>query len=159
MINSGLVYLVMPKWENSIGGAYGCFDTLEKAVEFVNRFKTIPDHEIMEMNLNPDYFSHKEMDPYYVRIGKNDSVPIDHYIADMIDEVEDADTENFQVIFHGNCGIEGGQFAMYLFAPSKKAALEKVIAVRNAVIQQGEWLAAWERYNSETKLLSNIARF
>lgn len=159
MINPGLVYLVMPKWDDSICGAYGCFDTLEKAVEFVNRFKTIPDHEIMEIGLNPEYFSYKQMDPYYVRIGKNDTDPIDNYIADMIDEVEDANTEDFQIIFHENCGIEGGQFGMYLFAPSKKAALEKVIAVRNAVIEQGEWLAAWERYNSETIHLSPIARF
>ena len=159
MINTGLVYLVMPKWEDSICGAYGCFDTLDKAFDFVNRFKTVPDHEIMEIELNPDYYSYRQMDPYYVRIGKNDADPIHNYIADMIDEVEDANTENFQITFHGNSGVEGGQFGMYLFAPSKKAALEKVIAVRNAVIAQGEWLAAWERYNSETIQLSPIARY
>lgn len=159
MINPGLVYLVMPRLGDSIYGAYGCFDTLEKATEFVNRFKTIPDHEIIELSLNPEYFAHKEMDPYYIRIGKKDLEPIDNYIADTIEEVEDANIENFQIQFHNNCGIEGGHFSMYLFAPNKTAALEKVIAVRNAVIEQGEWLAAWERFNSENIHVSPIARF
>ncbi len=158
MSNLRVVYLVMPKWEDSICAAYGCFDTLDKAFDFVNRFKTIPDHEIMEIRLNPDYYSYKQMDPYYIKIGKNDTAPIVNYIADMIDEVEDANDEHFHITFPDNCGFEEGEFGMYLFASSKIAALEKVIATRNAAIAQGEWLAAWKRHYLESNRIP-IARF
>ena len=153
MSSTGEIYLVVPKGYDSIADVYACFDSEVKAEAFMKRFKTMSDYQVITLTLNPEYYSHKYMDPYYIKIGKYNSEPAESYIADTIGEAEEAVIEKFETIFYENHGIERGHFAMYLFAADEKSAIEKVMAVRNAIIAQGEWLAAWERYRAK---MSNL---
>ncbi|WEK18398.1 MAG: hypothetical protein P0Y49_16535 [Candidatus Pedobacter colombiensis] len=139
------IYLVIPKGHHSTASIYGCFDTEDNVEAFINRFKTVADYDVIELDLNPNYNSNKSMDPYFISIGKTDPEPLVFYIASSIDEADDAYAEKFEVVFCNGQNIDEGVFNMHLFAMDKRVAVERVKIVRDAVIAQGEWQAAWEK--------------
>ncbi|MDR6782330.1 hypothetical protein ABIE26_001182 [Pedobacter africanus] len=141
------IFFVLPKGSDSLADLYACFDAKDKIEAFVSRFKSsLANYQIIQLEINPSYQSNKYQNPYYVAIGKYNLTPYENYIADMIEEANEALNEKFEIVFYPGFGIEDGRFYMHVFADDEKAALEKVIAARDAAILKGEWQNAWDRH-------------
>lgn len=141
------IYLVKHAEAESIDEVYAYFDTKEKATDFLNRFKTIPQEmEIIEIPLNPKYIANKEVDPYFVSLkGKTETDPFDLIICDYIEQAESAQKEEYSIDFLRNDSIDNGNFKITLFAANEDEATVKAIKIRDEVIASGEWDKAFSK--------------
>ncbi len=144
MDSAGKLYIIGPANPDSLEGIYAIFDTMEKAQDFLVRFKTPTHLEIVEFPLNPKYIVNKLADPYFVILRKTEKETRDLYIADYIDEAEEAEKEAYSFDFHGCSNKEQGRFNIMLFAASEQEALARAIIKRDQVIASGEWDKTFE---------------
>lgn len=109
------------------------FDSRKKAKDFLNRFKSKQDLEIVEISLNPTYLSDKKQDPYYVFFWGSSNVPSDIMLCRSSTEIEDALLG--KCIFEGlNRNVKGIGASIYVFASDADEALIKALEIRDKAI-------------------------
>lgn len=146
-INDQPVFIVKPRTHHSIDEIYAIFDSEVKAEKFINRFKTKEqDLVIVRQMLNPSYFADDNSDPYFVALDKTSFSPKEIFICSTITMVEDAKNEAYSIFFHHINDDNEGEFIFQCMAADKNEALNKAVAKRDFVINNGDWDKALEQH-------------
>lgn len=150
------IFFVTPEEEENLNMCYACFDTYEKANDFLHRFKTNKHLQIVEVELNPEYLRDKEQDPYFISINIKGNIPNNIYIADNLPDVDAAKDECYEFHYDFNLIPEDGLFFINLFAKDKTEALNKAISIRDSLIANGVAMEVWQRaFNRYFKIRCN----
>lgn len=140
MENTDKIYVIKPIGYNEMDEFVAVFDSKEEARNFIDRFKTPPtDLEIIEVLINPEYIVNKQADPYTVRLLEHTNDPVNLGINDLIEMVEAASREEYEIFFQEGAERSEGVFNMMLFSASEQEALSKAIEKRDKTIASGEW--------------------
>lgn len=151
------IHLVKPKNYDALNDICAVFDSKEKAVKFVAKFKNRPDMEIVEGILNPDSSIEKKTFPYYVSLTRTSSIPKDIFVCDYNGDTDNGKDE-YNISFYGDIKSQQGLFILKVVAVDEQAALKKAISIRNATIKSGKWDQAWEEYKFQQSRLK-VKRF
>lgn len=76
------IHLVKPKHYDSFDEIYAVFDSKEKVTQFIDKFKSKPDLEIIDGILNPDYNFDQKTAPYYISLAQTRGIPKDIFVSD-----------------------------------------------------------------------------
>lgn len=147
-----VIHLVKPKNYDALNDIYAVFDSREKAVRFVSKFKNRPDLEIVEGILNPDYSIEQKAVPYYISLAQTGSIPKDIFVCDYNRELDNK-KEEYNICFYGGSHVYQGLFILKTYAIDEHMALKKAIMMRNAAIKNGEWEQAFEKHRLEQSRL------
>lgn len=153
-MSSQLVYIVKPRSFSSVEEVVAIFDDRQRGEEFMNRFKTKTDLEIVEQVLNPNFFSDKDRNPYYVSLEKNNLEPRDVFISDLISQADAALEEEYNIDFYHTDPNDEGLFTVMLFAENETAAVLKAIQLRKTVVDSGEWEQALHNHQLKISQLA-----
>lgn len=134
-----MIYAVQARDWDDLDCVHAIFDSLEKAENFLIRFKTKQDLRIIELVLNPDYISDKNQDPYRVELAGTRTVPDDISICTSIDDANDALAQRFFIEVCASPDIEQADFSVKVFAQSPEEATNKAIRIRDEGIARGDW--------------------
>lgn len=145
MENKSKIYIVKYVDSHSEDEVLAYFSIKEKAIDFLNRFKTkSTELEIVENILDPEFVTNKDEDPYLVSFkGINEMDPLDSDIYDYIEQAVSAQNQEYSVSFLKDDSINDGYFEIMLFAASKKEAVANALKKRDEVVASGEWEKAY----------------
>ena len=133
MKNIDKIYMIKSHPWESFGHDNMIFDSKQKAKDFLNRFKTKQNLEIVEVSLNPTYLIDKEQDPYHLYFWGSSNIPEDIALCRKAEEVEDALIEN--CTFEGvNLNIKRIGASVYLFASDRDEAIRRGLEIRDKAI-------------------------
>lgn len=141
-MNNQTIYAVQARDWDDLDSVHAIFDSLEKAENFLARFKTKQDLRIIDLILNPDFISDKNQDPYRVELAGTKTIPDDVSICTSIEDGEEALAQTFLVEVCASPDIEQADFSVKVFAQSPEEAIDKAVKIRNEGIARGDWQTA-----------------